>query len=79
MEEAYQLQLERFADKFKELDEKKASGAMSQVEYTQRVEAVKELAHNSAVNGLWNRHALDHGYRRSVGLPTPEPRILNYR
>jgi hypothetical protein len=73
---AYQVQLRAMASDFKELDEQKASGSLSEEAYSTQRKQLENQAHHRAVAAMWDRHQLVEIQHKSDGIPTPDAPVM---
>ncbi len=54
------------------LDGQLAAGQITQIEYTQRKEAILGNIQRRAVDAAWTQHQMRESERKAMGLPTPD-------
>ena len=57
---------------FDELEQKKASGALSQADYERAKDTLEYRVQQQTVDASWTAHSLAESDRKATGIPTPD-------
>ena len=62
----------RYQGQYDELEQKRASGALSKAEYAEQKRWLDSKVAEGVNNAAWNKHYLAESERKSDGVPTPD-------